>query len=30
MSRQLRNIGQSVDVNTGLWEAAENLALAHD
>ena len=30
MSRELRNIGQSVNVNTGLWEAAENLALAHD
>ena len=29
MSRQLRNIAQSVDVNTGLWQVAENLALAH-
>lgn len=28
-SRQVRNIAQLVDVNTGLWNAAENLALAH-
>jgi hypothetical protein len=28
-SRTVRNIGQLVDVNTKLWEAAENLALAH-